>query len=168
MLNDDSPYYWFVLRTKSRAEKTVFKDLLEKGIEVYLPLRKELKQWSDRKKWVESPVIRSYIFIHIQMKDYRRVFESDGVVRYVSHDGKAAVIPDREIETMRRMIESNISFNVETNAIQIGQVITVESGPLKGITGEVVDIQGDRKLFLRISHIGYTLVANLDDETTKK
>jgi len=126
-------------------------------------MRRELRQWSDRKKWVETPIINSYVFVHIQMMDYRRVFESNGVISYVSHKGKAVAIPDREIEAMIRTVESNLSFNVETNVIQKGQTITITSGPLKGITGEVVEIQGNKKFYLNISHIGYTLVVDLNE-----
>ena len=159
----DSPYHWYALYTKSRAEKKVFEELHQKGIEVYLPLRKELRQWSDRKKWVEVPVINSYIFIHIQKSDYRRVFESQGVVAYVSRKGKAVAIPDREIEAMKRAINSNLSFNVEASTIRKGQTITITSGALKGVSGEVLEIQGAKKFYIRISHIGYTLVVTLDD-----
>ena len=163
----DSPYHWFALYTKSRAEKKVYEELREKGIEAYLPLRRELRQWSDRKKWIDRPIINSYIFVHIRKEDYRRVFESRGIVSYVSHKGKAAVISDHEIEAMRRTVNSNVSFNVEASTIQKGQIITIASGPLKGITGEVLDVQGARKFFLRISHIGYSLVVNLDDDEKK-
>jgi len=163
-LNNDSEYHWFALYTKARAEKKVYEELRQKGLEVYLPMRKELRQWSDRKKWIESPIINSYIFVHIQMEDYRQVFESKGVVSYVSHKGKAISIPDREIEAMKRTVESNLTFNVETSTIRKGQTITVASGPLKGVTGEVVEIQGSKRFYLRISHIGYTLVVTLDDD----
>jgi transcription antitermination factor NusG len=163
-LNNDTPYQWFALYTKAKAEKKVYDELRQKGIETYLPLRRELKQWSDRKKWIETPIIHSYIFVHIPMSDYLRVFESKGVVSYVSYKGKAVVIPEREIDAMRRTVESNLSFNVETGTIQKGQTVTIASGPLKGITGEVLEVQGNRKLYLRISHIGYTLVVNLDDK----
>jgi len=163
----DTLYHWYALYTKSRAEKKVCEELRKKGIEAYLPLRKELRQWSDRKKWVETPIINSYIFIRIQMSEYRRVFESQGVVSYVSRQGKAVVIPDHEIEAMKRTVQSNLSFNVEASTICKGQTITIASGPLKGITGEVLEIQGTRKFFMRISHIGYTLVVTLDDEATK-
>ena len=165
-MNDDTSYKWFALYTKAKAEKKVFEELQLKGIEAYLPLRRELRQWSDRKKWIETPVIHSYIFIHIPVNDCQKVFESKGIVSYVSYKGKAVVIPDHEIEAMRRTVESNLSFNVETNNIQKGQVVTIASGPLKGIAGEVVEVQGSRKFYLRISHIGYTLVVNLDDEDT--
>ena len=167
-MSNDTIYRWFALYTRARAEKKVYEELRMKGMEVYLPLRKELRQWSDRKKWIETPIINSYIFVHIQKEDYRRVFEAKGVVSYVSRKGKAVVISDREIEAMRRTVNSNLSFNVEISTIQKGQTITIASGPLKGITGEVMDVQGARKFFLRISHIGYTLVVNLDDEPEKK
>ena len=160
----DTSYHWYALYTKARAEKKVYDELRQKGIEVYLPLRKELRQWSDRKKWVEIPVINSYIFIHIQITDYRRVFESKGVVSYVSQKGKAVVIPDCEIDGMRRAVESKLSLNVEPSTIRKGQTITITSGPLKGITGEVLDVQGTKKFFLRISHIGYTLVVDLNED----
>ena len=167
ILNNDTSYQWFALYTKSRAEKKVYKELLQRGFEVYLPLRKELRQWSDRKKWVEMPVINSYVFVHIQMTDYLRVFEAHGVVSYVSHKGKAVIIPAREIEAMKRTVDSNLTFNVETSSIQKGQTITIASGPLKGITGEVLEVQGAKKFFLQISHIGYTLVVTLDDDEAK-
>ena len=105
---DDTSYYWLAIYTKARAEKKVYEELRLKGIEAYLPLRKELRQWSDRKKWVETPVIHSYVFVHIPMTDYRKVFESKGVVSYVSYKGKAVIIPGREIEAMRRTVESNL------------------------------------------------------------
>ena len=164
-MNNDTPYHWFALYTKSRAEKKVYADLQQKGIEAYLPMRKELRHWSDRKKWIEIPIISSYIFVRIQKDDYRRVFESKGVVRYVAHRGKAVMIPDNEIEAMRRTVSSNIIFNVEACDIRKGQIVTIASGPLKGITGEVVEVQGAKKFYMRISHIGYKLVVTLDEET---
>jgi len=167
ILNNDTPYHWFALYTKSRAEKKVHADLRQKGIEAYLPMRRELRHWSDRKKWIEIPIISSYIFVHIQMDDYRRVFESKGVVRYVARKGKAVVIPDCEIEAMKQTVSSNLTFNVETSDIRKGQIVTIASGPLKGITGEVIEIQGARKFYMRISHIGHMLVVTLDDDMTK-
>ena len=167
ILNNDTSYQWFALYTKSRAEKKVYEELRKRDFEVYLPLRKELRQWSDRKKWIDVPVISSYIFVHIPMTDYLRVFEAKGIVSYVSHKGKAVIIPNREIESMKRTVDSNLTFNVETSSIRKGQTITIASGPLKGITGEVLEVQGAKKLYLQISHIGYTLVVTLDEEETK-
>ncbi|MBI9061974.1 MAG: UpxY family transcription antiterminator [Marinilabiliaceae bacterium] len=159
---------WYALYTKSRAEKKVLEQFNQMGIQAYLPLKRTLRQWSDRKKWVETPVINSYIFVNIPEDDYRRVFEAHGVVAYVSNKGKAAAIPDHEIEAMRRAIENHLEFNMEANRLKKGQVVTVTSGPLEGIKGEVLEVQGNKKLHLQISHIGYTLVVDLADATFKK
>jgi len=164
---NDTTYQWYALYTKSRAEKKVYDELRQKGIETYLPLRKVLKQWSDRKKWIETPIINSYIFVHISKSNYLRVFEVRGIVSYVSKEGRAVVIPDCEMEAMQRTVSSNLTFNVEPNSIRKGQIITIASGPLKGITGEVVDVRGAKKLYLRIGDLGYSLVVTLDDEATK-
>ena len=137
------------------------------GIEAYLPLRKELKQWSDRKKWIETPIINSYIFVHIPKSYYHKVFEVKGVVAYVSFERKAVVIHDNEIEVMKRTVASNLTFNIEPSAIKKGQTITITSGPLKGISGEVVIVQGTKKLHLRISNLGYSLVITMDDAIKK-
>ena len=164
-MNNDTLNHWYALYTKARAEKKVQEALIEKGIEVYLPLRKELKYWSDRRRWIETPIINSYVFVCIPKTDILRVLELKGVVAFVSSRRKPVVIPDREIEAMRQAVASNLSLNVEPRTVKKGQTITITSGPLKGISGEVVEMRGAKKFYLRISHIGYMLVINLNDET---
>ena len=66
---------WYALYVKSRAEKKVAADLSANSIEYYLPLQKVLKQWSDRKKWVEEPLFRSYVFVRIISDDYYKVLQ---------------------------------------------------------------------------------------------
>ncbi len=162
-MENKNQVHWYALYTRSRAEKKVYEKFKAIGIEAYLPLKKEQRQWSDRKKWVEVPVISSYIFVHIPPGQYSQVFEVNGVVAYVSHKGQAVPIPDREIEAMRRTVENKLSFSVASDTLKKGEKVTISSGPLKNIEGEVVEIQGKKKLYLRISHIGYMLVLNLDE-----
>lgn len=163
MKADTTTYEWYALYTKSRAEKKVAEGLNKLGITNYLPLKRELKQWSDRKKWVESPAISSYIFVQITPPQYRTVFEVNGVVAYVSYKGQALTIPEYQMVAMQRTIENKINFDVEAGKIKKGEEITVTSGPLKGIKGIVQNVQGTKKLYLNITNIGYTLVINLDD-----
>lgn len=165
MKTDPKSEHWFALYTKSRTEKRVYDSLTRLGIHTYLPLRKELKQWSDRKKWVETPVINSYIFVRLPEKEYRRVFEAPGVVAYVCYKGKAVIIPDHEMEAMRKTVENKMSFSVESGGLKKGQMVTVTSGPLKGVTGRITHIRGQKKLYLSITNIGFTLVVNLDEDT---
>lgn len=156
-------FRWYALYTRSRAEKKVYEQLKAIGIHAYLPLKQEKRQWSDRKKWVEVPVISSYIFVNITPVQFRKVFEANGIVAYVSYKGQAVPIPDREIEAMRKTIESKLSFSLESDTLKKGEKVTITSGPLKNIQGEIEEIKGKRKLYIRISHIGYMLVLDLED-----
>ena len=162
MENENQPR-WYALYTRSRAEKKVYTQLKEIGINAYLPLKREQRQWSDRKKWVEVPVISSYIFVRITPTQYRDVFKAKGVVAYVAHKGQAVPIPDHEMEAMQRTVDNQFSFSVEADSLLKGEKVTITCGPLKGIQGEVADIKGTKKLYLRISHIGYMLVLNMDE-----
>jgi transcription antitermination factor NusG len=164
----DQAYKWYALYTKARAEKKVLEQLTQIGIKAYLPLKRVLRQWSDRKKWVDVPVISSYIFIKIPETDYRKVFDARGVVAYVSYKGKAVTIPDHEIEAMRRTIENNIDFDVQQRELKKGEEITITSGPLKGIKGIIKEVQGNKKLYISISNIGYTLVIDMEDVMKKQ
>ena len=56
---------WHVICIRSRAEKKVLADLTGKGITCFMPVQKKLRQWKDRKKLVEMPLLPGYCFVHI-------------------------------------------------------------------------------------------------------
>ena len=80
-LNMEHPSRWYAVCTKSRFEKKLAEKLNSKGIEAYTPVRKTLKQWSDRKKWVDEVLIRSYVFVRITPLQYDTVLNTPGAVR---------------------------------------------------------------------------------------
>ena len=69
---------WFDIYTKSKNEKKVVEGLEKIGIEVYCPMITKVKQWSDRKKKVETPLINSYVFVNI--KDQNRNIVFNGII----------------------------------------------------------------------------------------
>ena len=158
---------WYALYTKSRAEKKVAQELTKMGVTNYLPLKRELKHWSDRKKWVETPAISSYIFIKIEKEHYKDVFRINGIVSYVSYKGQPLTIPEHEIMAMKKAIEGNINFDVQARTITEGEQVTVTSGPLLGVSGIVKSVQSNKKLFLNITNLGYTLVVDLNESMIK-
>jgi len=80
--NSSDNKVWYAVYTRSRAEKKVLAELEAKNIECFLPLQKQLRQWKDRKKWVEVPLIPGYCFVHINRIDYDRVLHINNVVSY--------------------------------------------------------------------------------------
>ena len=143
---------WYVVNTRSRAEKKVRDELIHKNIECFLPVQKKLRQWKDRKKWVEMPLISGYCFVHISDNEYNKVLHTDNVVCYIRFEGKAAVIPDNQIGYLKQMLAQN-DFEVE--------VTHDNEGPLIGIKGELVDVRGKNKFILRIHQINNTFTAEV-------
>ena len=81
-------YKWYPVYTFPKAEKKAHQALLSKGIESYLPLRRQLKQWSDRKKWVEEPFIKSYLFVYIAEHEQTEVLMTKGIARFIYFSNK--------------------------------------------------------------------------------
>ena len=152
-------YQWYALYTRSRQEKKVYQELINQNIEAYLPLETKIKQWSDRKKKVEEPMIRSYVFVKSSEKEYYDILNIIGAVRYICFEGKAAPIPEWQIDAMRKLLEYNLPHNFSDEHFFKGEQIRIAEGPLKGFEGEVVNnSKGKQKVIIRISNIGYSMV----------
>jgi len=168
-LANKSPYKWYAIYTKSRAEKAVSDRLQEQQIETFLPLQRKLRKWSDRKKWVETPYINSYVFVKVSEKEYYDVINTQGAVRYITFEGKAAPIPDWQIDAMKKVVNSDQAFHFSNQHFQKGEKISIESGTLAGYTGEVIhDSDGKKKVIIRINQIGYALLVEMDILEVKK
>lgn len=154
-------YKWYALYTRSRAEKKVFQELTRNGIEAYLPLIKTIKQWSDRKKKVEEPLIRSYVFVKVSEKEYYMVLNTEGAVRYITFEGKAVAIPDKQMESLKKIIGDEIPFELSEQKFSPGDAIIITSGVMAGIEGEIIQHAGSRKMLVRIGDTGHSLMVSL-------
>ena len=128
---------WLVLYTKPRNEKKVTERLTQKGFEVYCPLVKTLRQWSDRKKKVEVPLFSSYVFVYVDEKERPLALHDPGVMNYVFWLGKPAVVREREIEAFKKIVEQGEDVVVEAERIRTGEAIKIEEGTFKGMTGMI-------------------------------
>jgi len=153
-INTPHPKKWYVVYTRSRAEKKVFQELQFKNIECYLPLQKKLRQWKDRKKWVEMPLIPGYCFVHIGRHEYDVVLQTNHVVGYVTFEGKAVVIPGEQISGLKQMLKQyEFDVAVSPGNLKKGKVVEIIAGALSGLCGELVQIRGKNRFILRIEQI---------------
>jgi transcription antitermination factor NusG len=149
--------HWYAVYSRSKAEKKAALELKAQNIEYYLPLIKQLRQWSDRKKWIEVPLFRSYVFVHIEQKDYFRVLHNPHLVRYVTFEGKAAAIPEQQIEAIRLFMDEKEPELPEDIEWTKGQKVEVISGNLTGLTGELIEVNGKHKVKVQIDVIGKSI-----------
>ena len=149
---------WYAVYVKSRTEKKVALELTHNGIKNYLPMVKRLKQWSDRKKWVEEPLFRSYIFVHIDENQHYNVLQSMGVVKYISFDGKAVPIPQAQIEAIKYYLEESDPENINDSNWKLGKKVEVISGSMTGLLGNLVEVHGKHKVKVEIEAVGSSLI----------
>lgn len=152
---------WYPVCTQSRAEKKAHQHLCRNKITSYLPLDRKLKQWSDRKKWVEEPLIRSYLFVHISPDQMKDVLMTPGIARFIYFSGKISTIPDQQIEHLRLLTSGPYTLEVTEEALQPGEKITIKAGILQGITGEVIEYKSQKRLLLRLNDLNNSIIVHV-------
>lgn len=160
-LVDHSQPCWYACYTKSRAEKVAARELENLGIEHYLPLVRTSRQWSDRIKWVDVPLIRSYVFVKVNRENYLRVLTTNSLVRYVTFEGRAVPIPENQIDTIRLLLNEGAQLEVVSEKIEPGEKIIVQAGPFMGLEGELIAYRGRKKVLIRIGKISESILVTL-------
>ena len=167
-MNPKLQYNWHAIYTRPRSEKKAFIELEEKGIETYLPLVKTLKQWSDRKKWVEEALFKSYIFVRVSQKEYYDAINMFYTVRYICFEGKAVPIPPPQIEAIKIYINQEENLNVDMSAYKSGEAVHIIEGPMKGLQGTLVRVSGKSKLRIEIDGVGKAVYVNIAGAHVRK
>ncbi len=152
---------WYAIYTHPRAEKQVRDRLIEAGIEVFLPLQKTYRIWSDRKKLVEVPLLSSYVFVRVCPVSFVKVYQTHGVVRFVSFEGQPAPIPQKQIDNLRLLINSNAEIEVSSEKFEQGDAVEVVRGSLIGLTGELIEIGSHKRVIVRIDKLDQNLILNI-------
>jgi transcription antitermination factor NusG len=156
---------WYAVYVDSRAEKKVEKELTNKGIENYLPLKTTLRRWSDRKKLVDLPLIPGYIFVRILYKSYLSVLQTQHIVGFVRFEGKPAAIPERQIDFLKRMLkQTEYSWEVSVERFTPGQLVEIIAGPFIGLQAELIAIKGKKRVGVRIEQINNVLLVDIPME----
>lgn len=158
---------WFVLYTKSRNEKKVAEQLAKKGIEVFCPLIKKERKWSDRKKIVEEPLFKSYCFVNLAENEREKVFDTPGVVRYLFWLKKPAIVKQKEIDLIKDLLNEFDHELLEVSDFHIDDAVIINSGIFFGNDGQIVDMQG-KKIVVKIASLKLSITIDLTKNKVQK
>lgn len=150
--------FWYAIRTRSRHEKIVNKQLEEKCIPTYLPVVKEVHRWSDRRKLVEQPIFPGYVFVRITNTGENRapVLMTTGVIGFVGEQGKGLPIPDKQIADIRTLLTSEVPFS-DFPFLRLGQRVRIRGGCLDGIEGILSAKNSDRSVVVSVEIVQRSL-----------
>lgn len=151
---------WYAIRTKSRHEKITYHLMAEKGADVFLPLRKEIHQWSDRKKEVEVPLFPGYLFVRCLRSELKDIFYTRGVAHIVGGLEGEEHIPEEQVESIRKLLASSVPFEVHPY-IKKGINVRIKRGPLKNCYGRIVRTKGKDRLLITVDLIARAVSAEV-------
>jgi transcription antitermination factor NusG len=156
---------WFAVWTRSRQEKVAAAMLETLGIPHYLPLKSELRQWSDRQRKVQVPVFSGYLFVRINpLKDNRlQVLKTRGVVGLVGNHSGPSPIPDQQIEDIGKVLTQGVDCTV-LPFLEDGDRVRVIRGALAGVEGRLIRYKSSSRLLISIEMIHQSLAVTVSRE----
>lgn len=153
---------WLVAYVRRHHERKVRDRLDSLGIENFLPIQKVVRQWSDRKKQIDKVIIPMMIFVRVSLDERKTVLTTQSVLSFMMVIGthKHAVIPDKEMQMFRFMLDSSESnIDIENNIPDIGDKVRIIKGPLLGMEGTLVASENDKLRFaLQLNQFIYATV----------
>ena len=152
---------WYAAYTNPRAEKRVYQRLVDAGIETFLPLQKSKRKWSDRIKWVEKPLINSYIFVKVKPIQFPIVFRTTGIVKLITFEGRPVSIPEAQINNMRLLVDSDADIEVTFEKFEKGDNIEVIAGSLSGLRGELIKTGTKKRVIVRIDSLEHNILVTI-------
>ena len=152
---------WLAAYVKMHHEKRVRDRLTETGIENFLPVQEEVRQWSDRKKKTERVLVPMMIFVRVDTEEQRTVITHPSILRYLTLRGEhtPTAIPAEQMERFRFMLDhSDSAVNFSAGDLQPGEKVRVVKGSLAGLEGELVTLEGKSRIAIRIHQLGCAVV----------
>jgi transcription antitermination factor NusG len=153
---------WFAIYTNYKSEKIVAKRLQKKGIQCYLPIQKLNRYYVRKVKQVELPLINCYLFVKITRKEYVRVLETQGVVKFVHFSRNLLSIPEAEINILQRVVGEVQELSAEPIGFYPGAEVEVIGGQLTGLRGTLLEKKNDKNFVIELNKLGYALVMQIN------
>jgi transcription antitermination factor NusG len=154
---------WYALRTKPRHEKVAEEYLKGRGVEVFLPLYKSRRRWSDRVKIVDLPLFDGYLFCKFAARHSLLARSAPGVLYVVSTGAALAPVPESEIDAVRRVLEKGLVAS-PTPYLKEGMRVRIRGAAFEGMEGRLEKVKSQFRLVLSIHMLQRSVAFEVDPE----
>lgn len=152
---------WYALQVRSRCENAVQTHLRARGYTSFLPLYKSRRRWSDRFKDLELPLFQGYVFSQIDLNNRLPILTIPGVVQIVGVGRIPVPIDKSEFAAIEAALTSGLPSR-PWPYLQAGNKVRIESGPLCGLEGILLDFKGSQNLVLSVSLLQRSVAVQVD------
>jgi transcription antitermination factor NusG len=152
---------WWVVYTRHQHEKAVAGALAAKGHEVFLPLYASLRKWKDRRKTITLPLFPCYVFVRGAQDRRLSIVTTPSVHMMLTKGDVPAVVPEDEIEAIRRTLEGGMKIEPHP-FLKCGQRVRVKHGVLEGVEGILVRVRSLFRLVLSVEILNKSVAVEID------
>jgi transcription antitermination factor NusG len=158
---------WYAIYTRHQHEKVIAQVLSAKGLQVFLPLYNSTRRWKDRSVELSLPLFPCYLFLRGMVERRLQVVTTPGIVSILSVNGEPAVIPESEIEAVRKAIE--LGNRVEPHPfLRTGDRVRVIAGPLQGVEGILIRKKNLYRLVLSVELLERSAAVEVDVSSVER
>jgi transcriptional antiterminator RfaH len=159
---------WYVLLVRPRSEKRVADQLKKSGISVCVPIQRQWRQWSDRRKLVEVVLFSQYVFVSTNEQQRNQVFQDGNVFKYLRTNGRLATLTTDEARMIRQLGGLEAPVEITYSGFRVGEQVEVKTGPLAGCRGKVAAVNGGSRLQLELPSLQCFAQVEVKGEEVRK
>jgi transcriptional antiterminator RfaH len=141
---------WWVLHTRPRQEKSLARQLCEKGVSFYLPLYSRRSRIRGRIVTAQVPLFPGYVFLLGDREGYLAALKTNRVVRPLRVAGQEELW--RDLRQVCRLLASGIPVTPEGRLVP-GTLVEITSGPLAGLQGKIVGAASGKRFVVEVDFI---------------
>jgi transcription antitermination factor NusG len=152
---------WWVAHTKSRNEKALAKDLLQKDISYFLPMSWKVRRQRGRTIRSLLPLFSGYLFFCGDEGHRIDVLRTNRVANLLIVKDQQRLLD--ELSQIEQALRTGAALTPH-KYIKKGQYCRVIGGPLTDLHGIVVKTKGTARLLLQIDMLGQATSVEVDTE----
>ena len=153
---------WWAAYTKSRFEKAFAWDLFNHSIGYFLPMREKVIFSGGRKRYIMSPLFKSYVFFCGTEQDRYTALTTNRICRMIEIDDQ-----DGLIEELLCIEKALVSKAVIDNYPRLpkGSRCRITSGPMMGIEGVIIKRKDAKaRMVIDVTILGQGAVVEIDSD----
>jgi transcription antitermination factor NusG len=152
---------WYAAYTSANHEKRVAQQLGVRSLEHLVPLYESVRRWKDRRVRLQLPLFPGYVFVRLDLRDRLQVLQVPGVAKLVGFNGMPTVIPQEEIEALRRSLGNGVRA-VPHPYLKLGRRVRVKTGSLAGLEGVLLRRKNSTRFVISLDLIMRSVAVEIE------
>lgn len=111
---------------------------------------------------VDFPLFPNYLFVKVSCREYVKILEQHSVIGFVKNGNNLSAVPEKIVHHVKKVLDEKLDYKISPGKPDSGSEVTVLSGPLTGLSGEVIQYSGKSHLLIELKQISKSILVKID------